>query len=398
MVGLYYTDNLVIPRDDEKSLYWMRKSVEAGFEPAKKTLESLERNASMRATDTSHTAVPLQIAVAADTAGVGGSTAQLGQLMKETDPEKRRVLGLAGVDHLTVQHDSVEWDALVRAADAGSPEALTLLGRTYQDGWRGSADRIKAAGLYLRAVRMDAPRALSMLWEVLQQEGFVAELKKRAHDDDVEAHFVWAGLLSVGAGAMLLQQQAYVTEDQALRMLRKGAAQSHVPSINELGLCYFAGRWVGADPVRARDEWRKAKSLGSFEAEIRLAMMDVQSSVGNASERPDSQLIASAVQLLEEGVRRGHFSLRSAWVLFRIRGRGYQEPIACIGVLPLGGKPRESRRLSGPPSHARPYPPSRSGIRNRGRVITACRERHAQRSSAHRRHRACARRQARRAP
>ena len=45
VVGLHYTENLVVPRDYAAALSWVRKAAEGGYAPAKEALPELERAA-----------------------------------------------------------------------------------------------------------------------------------------------------------------------------------------------------------------------------------------------------------------------------------------------------------------------------------------------------------------
>ena len=48
VVGLHYTENLVVPRDYAAALSWVRRSAEGGYQPAKEVLPELERAAARR--------------------------------------------------------------------------------------------------------------------------------------------------------------------------------------------------------------------------------------------------------------------------------------------------------------------------------------------------------------
>ena len=46
--------------------------------------------------------------------------------------------------------------------------------------------------------------------------------------------------------------------------------------MNELALCYYAGRWVDADPAEAFRLWTRAADAGSREGAIRRAVVTVR--------------------------------------------------------------------------------------------------------------------------
>jgi uncharacterized protein len=323
ITGLFYGENLVVPRDDERALYWVSKSAAAGYEPAVRSLKALERNAQARQSDTaSHT--PLEAVQTADSAdSADAPSAVLHGILKSGNREGLRMLGITQLTDSSEAVDSTQWTSVIAAADAGSPEALILLGRSYDQGWRVRKDRIKAALSYLRAIRTDAPRGPSLLWALLQQEGFVHEMKSRARMQDVDAQVVWTGALSIGAGALLLQQQAYLTESQAIQMLKKGAEAGHAVAMNELGLCYYAGRWTSTDPARAFEWWRRSRDAGNIEAEIRLAM--------DAVRNPrDSTATVAATAVLDKAAHQGSILAQVALGYCAERGVGMKvsPPIA----------------------------------------------------------------------
>jgi uncharacterized protein len=323
ITGLFYSENLVVPRDDDRALYWVQKSAAAGYEPAIRSLRALERNAQARQSDTTSQSpfAAVQSVDSLDSADAPSSV--LRGILRSGNREGMRLLGITQPMDSSVVGDSSHWASVLAAADAGSPEALILLGRSYEQGWRVQKDRIKAALSYLRAIRTDAPRAPSLLWALIQQEGFIHDMKSRARTQDADAQVVWVGALSIGAGALLLQQQAYLTESQALQMLRKGAESGHTIAMNELGLCYYAGRWTTADPARALEWWQRSRNAGNSEADIRLAMDAVRNS-------RDSLSVGAAVLLLDKAVQHGSILAQVALGYCAERGVGMKPslPIA----------------------------------------------------------------------
>jgi len=161
--------------------------------------------------------------------------------------------------------DSTGLPALLRAAELGSPEALTLIGRHYELAVAGERDVVLAAYYYLRAIRLDSPRAARMLVDLLQQKDFFLVLKARIGAGQPEALLVWSGLIALGFDHQL-------TDAQALQMLERAVAQNFPQGMVELGLCYNSGRWVKQNLKKAEELWRRAAKLGSREGELRLAI------------------------------------------------------------------------------------------------------------------------------
>jgi TPR repeat protein len=155
-----------------------------------------------------------------------------------------------------------------RAAEAGSPEALTLLGRWYERGIGVPKNQVLAAALYLRAMHLDGMWAPGLLWDLVHRENFFKDLHARVDKDEPEALFTWAQLVAV-------EFDHQITEEQALGFLRKSADQKFPPAMIELGMCYASGRWVKEDKEEARKIFEAAEEAGSQEARVRLAMMSL---------------------------------------------------------------------------------------------------------------------------
>jgi TPR repeat protein len=66
----------------------------------------------------------------------------------------------------------------------------------------------------------------------------------------------------------------------------------------ELGLCYHTGRWTERDRGRARALWLQAERLGSREAAVRLAVVDV---AGEGELQNADSTIALLGQAIDEG-------------------------------------------------------------------------------------------------
>jgi TPR repeat protein len=134
---------------------------------------------------------------------------------------------------------------------------------------------------------------------MIQHKDFFPLLKLRAGQEDSEAEYAWAGLLALGFGGIMLQGQAFITEAQGLSMLKKASGRGHLPSMIELGLCYYAGRWVAQDQDAGVDLWRQAARGGSREAEIRIAVTTVR------GERRDTLEDKHALEILQGAVQGG---------------------------------------------------------------------------------------------
>jgi hypothetical protein len=304
VVGLTYTEDLVVPRDYDQAVAWVRKAAEAGYAPAKETLPDLEKAAARQHAQEREPEDPSPFSMRGfddleeDSASEHATEALVKSVLLGGDPELRRALGLSQMLDEEVAIDSLRLQGIEAAAASGSPEALAVLGRNKEKGIGGGRDVVQACAHYIRALRMDWPRAARLLWSLAHEQGVVAEIRGRARRGDVDAQFVWAALLGLGFESLLFKEQALLTPAQAIQFLQKGAEQGDVSSMNELALCYFSGRWVVQDQKQALELWARARDRGSKEAEIRMAVVDVQ-------HPGDSLRVAGAVAVLEQAATDG---------------------------------------------------------------------------------------------
>ena len=292
-VGIFCIENLIMPENWERGYAWVQRAAEGGYAPAREILPSFAQQLSLHRSDTL-TAFPDfggMTPIQPDTPAVGGGLAELRQALSRADPDTRKALGFARLAEGEINADSLDLDAISRAADEGSPEALALLGRCAQDGVALPRDRVLAASYFLRAVRMESQRAGRLLWGMGQEKDFVPEVRSRADRGDPMAQYVWAGLLSFGLDVPLIQAKAYLTGEQAVALLRKSIGGGYVPARIELGLWYYSGRWVVQDERRALELWKEAAEAGNREALLRLAVVKVRS--GKAG-REELEILHSA--------------------------------------------------------------------------------------------------------
>lgn len=326
ILGLFYAENMVVPIDYAKAIYWVNRAASSGSRPAKDALPDLERAAARyaerRAARTDSlpevTAVPVMMS---DTAGVPEGGVLLHTAMMGADPELRRALGLAKLLDSELQMDSVGLRALRSAADVGSPEALALLGRCAEQGLAVPRDDAGAIALYVRATRMGSPRAGELLLALMEKPGVLQALKTRARHDDLEAMCAWSALHALGFESALLQAQALLTPPQAVQMLKKAADRDYKPAMIELGLWYFAGRWVPVDVARATGLWEKAGHLGSREANLRLAAVRLR-------QETDPVAVSGDLATVSRGMEDGSVLAEVALGYCYESGRGVQRRVA----------------------------------------------------------------------
>jgi TPR repeat protein len=316
MYGIFFTDNLAVPRDLNTAYHWIKKSSAAGYEPAKEVLVQLEKRGIHENSDSTSTdslaedplgsaAPPKQLAQQkaapqvlepvlldfnSDTVSHVDDLTLLKEALREGSPEFRNALGMTNIfdDSSQITNgskggtDSTLVAVVRRAADEGSPEAQTVLGRMYERGIGVRQSPLHAAMEYINAIRLDSRRAPALLWRLIHTKNFMDAVAAKAMKNNPEAEYVLAGLTAIGFDYDLNGTQAF-------GLLQAAAGQNFLPAIVETGNCYFSGRWVTQEKKKAMDMWNYAASLGSEEARIRYAASSV---VGSSGSDIDSLAIA----------------------------------------------------------------------------------------------------------
>lgn len=316
VIGILYTDNLIVQRDWNKSYYWIKKAVDNGFEPAKEVLLELNSKVSSEFKDSvaenkfSYSTSKKYT----DDEAKNNIQPSVGLVFIDFDSEidtARDVSDAVLITDLIRIENKIISDSIKTAkdssflknislkdlkflsdvAEAGSPEALTLIGILYQTGTLTGLNVLLAAENYVRATILDSPRAAYLLWKLIREKDFFTILSLGINNEDPTAQFVWYGLQKLGYDNRL-------TEQDALNLLEKSADQNHLPAIIELGYNYYTGKYVKQDEDKGLQLWNYAKELKSIEAEVRIAVSKIFK-----SKTPD--LLAEEVKVLRESEARG---------------------------------------------------------------------------------------------
>jgi len=288
-LGLSYLDNLVVPRDEKEAYCLVQAAADSEYVPAMETITVFaqrgigkkgvdEHNAGNDSSMSSPSRV-IYLDFNRDTSSHSNDTT----LAEEAQQNGSEELRQRQSDNHLAADTSVADTSLVRliqqAADAGSPEALTMMGRWYELGTYVKQDVIVASLYYIRAIHCDSPRAPELLWNLVHEHEYFEILKTHVDKNDADAECVWASLIA-------LQFDYQLTQEQAFSMLESAAKKKNIHALIELGLWYAQGGAVTKDRSRAIALWREAASLGSREAKIRYAVSELMSShdSGSASE------------------------------------------------------------------------------------------------------------------
>jgi TPR repeat protein len=313
ILSMFLTENLVVQRNWEEAYQWLKKASDAGYAPAKEAVVDFEARGlgtkhEDRSTkdDTSSTkkkpAVKQTLGfvfldAAPDTATQSDATL-LKDALREATPQLKKALGISKDPAKTFELDSAGVLAIREAAEEGSPEALTILGRSYERGIGVNRDIVTAAMYYIRATRMSSPRAPGLLARLIEQKGFFELIKSRVGQHDGDAEFAWAAMNALKIDYLMSQKEGYITDKQALEFLTRAVSANHIQAMIELGLCYYSGRWVQEDRRQAMVLWAKASAMGSREARLRIAALSVR------TERNPKTLRAT-IEELEQAAQKG---------------------------------------------------------------------------------------------
>jgi TPR repeat protein len=298
----FLTEDLVVPRNIDSAYAWVRRSAEAGYAPAKEALARIEKqglapgrqdSAKGPASGAANPGLVF-LDFAQETGSVSGDSLLLKEAIQNASPSVRKALGLSRLLDGETEADSSTLAAIIQAGEAGSPEALTVLGRSYEKGIGLPRDPVRACAAYVRAIRLDSPRAPELLLKLLEQKNTLPHLRAASAKGEPEAEFAWAGVSALGFDGVLAQAQVYLSGDEAFHMLVKAGEKGYTPAIVEEGLAYYAGRWVPRNLEKATELWTRAASLGSKDAMVRIAMTTLRAPADTSGRKEAVQILKRA--------------------------------------------------------------------------------------------------------
>jgi uncharacterized protein len=332
VVGIFLTDNLVAPRNYPEAYRWIKAAADSGYAPAKDVLNEFARRgildkihssqhdsqssqptSSVPSPSVAPGLKPLFIDFSTDSVADPDERTLLKDALakKSEEPGKESdTLPLPSLDSLN-NHKTIL--SLYDAADAGNPEALTMLGRSSEKGIGMKKDALQAALYYVRASRFDSPWASMLLWKMIHRDNFFDMMKREVDAGNPTAKYIWAMLIT-------LDLDNQITEPQALKFLEDAAKQNSLPAAVELGLCLYTGRWVKPDKHRAIEILQHASEMGSKEAVLQLCAIELrdEENPANATE---------LIQTLRQFTRNGSVLAESVLGYCYQIGRGVDKNI-----------------------------------------------------------------------
>jgi uncharacterized protein len=318
ILGQFLTDNLVVSRNWDEAYRWVKMAADSGYAPARDALAVFEKrghgpspaspqsstNAPARG-DSTHlgSGSPFQqplglvfLDFAEDTASRPDDLTLLKEALRGGTPEAAHALGGLHAPGDSVAIDSIGLRSFQPAAEIGSPEALALIGWCYERGKIVKNDPVLAAVYYLRAIRFESARAGALLSRLIQETHVIGQIRSRAERGDPDAQYAAAAMFALGYDPFVTGGLTRLTEGTALHFLRNAARQEHVQALIELGLCYYAGRWVPQDQSQALRYWNEAARLGSREAEVRIAVTQVRTHSASTRRDEDMRVLMRAAE------------------------------------------------------------------------------------------------------
>ena len=325
ILGLFYAENMVVSIDYDKALYWVRKAAASGSHAAKEALPDLERAAvryaERRTTgpDTLHQVPVVPIALTdTSTAPQGGAILQSAML----GADRTCVALLVWQSCLTASFSWTLWGC-ARFARRLMLAVLKLL-----HFWGGMPKRVWEGPVTMSTplLHTSAPQE----WGLPRAGAPPCAPEKAGHSSGSEepcparrsrSHVHLERTPCIGIRGDAFEAQALLTPSQTVQLLKKAAEREYVPALIELGLWYFAGRWVNADAAHAWELWERAASLGSREAELRIVAVRLR-------EETDSAAVARDLAAVRLGMEDGSVLAEVTLGYCYETGRGVQPRVA----------------------------------------------------------------------
>lgn len=299
IVGLFFTENLLFKRDWDSSYFWIKKAADKKLQAAIEILPQIEelrtkKNINSVNESTSSLSLVYIDFTEREIPKIEDETI-IKEAVKESPPDSNILLNKPN-DVLV--RDSLFVNKLINNANAGNPESLTLLGRIYEKGDGVDIDKVKAASFYIRAYRLESPRAGILLWNLIQEKEFYTLLRNKIFSGNVEAKYVWGMLFALGL-------ENSITEQQAIQFLIDASKSEYIPALVEMGFLYYTGKIVEKNIDKGILYWFTAAQLGNIEAEIRIAMSSL-------IDRSSDKVLSSAIQTLNKGIKNGSVLAQAA--------------------------------------------------------------------------------------
>lgn len=301
-LGRYYHAGLGVEQDREQALHWLEAATQSGapshLHDLAKVLESEEATQSRaaelyaRAADVGHVESAVSLGVLYQNGhGVEQDYGRAISLYLEPaqagHPRAMNNLGLMYVRGTGVAQDYSRAATLFEAAaEAGLHTAMTNLGVLYENGYGIPMDEERAVELYRMGgnapdAGQSAPVQLvydARLNAVGSSPDGLKAIQAMAKAGDPIAQFQMGWIL------MQTSNADFATQQQAVRLFRRGAEIGHGPSMANLGIMYFQGRGLPVDYVLGHMWLLRAKETGVSQASDFVAEFSVKMTASQVNE------------------------------------------------------------------------------------------------------------------
>ncbi|HEY4756362.1 MAG TPA: hypothetical protein VIH28_09925 [Ignavibacteriaceae bacterium] len=313
LIGILYTDNLIVKKDNIEAYKWVKKASDQGYMPAIETKNDLEKylppNIFSANQDSSHNKVTgksrnadtslssklglvfIDFETIYDTIMEVTEKQLIEDLFHESNKMLADTLGLLPADSLLTNIHTDRISLLQEYAETGNSEAITILGRFYEKGIYFENNLIKASMNYILASQLNYPRAKVLLLKILSSNfisDLISEVKTKKNPD---AMFTLYGLST-------LELYNQISKEEADNLLIIASKQNHLPSIIELANNYYTGKSKGGNVRTGLNLWKQAAQNGSIQAKIRLAAANVFDAINVES-------LDKSIQTLKEASKMG---------------------------------------------------------------------------------------------
>jgi TPR repeat protein len=339
VIGILNTDNLIVPRNWDEAYYWIKKSSDTGYEPAKEVIKDISTKVTPSFRDSVNQNKIVKNEQTKPTEEIDNSqiSPSLGLVFIDFNSQTDTIKDIADkiliddldhiginilLDSLSIKKDTSllainnleQVNELRKLADAGSIEAQTILGRLYEKGIFVGKNDLLAAEFYIRATILDSPRSAFLLWNLIRKKNFYKILNDSVQFGDPSAQFIWYGLKKLGYDNRL-------TDADAINLLNKAVNQKHIPSMIELGFNYYTGKFIKMDKAKGIAIWELAKNFGSIEAGVRIAT----SQIYDSSE--SDPLLKNAIEVMEDALSKGSLLAEFTLGYCYESGKGFKKSI-----------------------------------------------------------------------
>ncbi|MGE5365254.1 MAG: tetratricopeptide repeat protein [Bacteroidota bacterium] len=284
LAGIFYTDNLVVPRDDKKAQYYF----DSFADTLHKKPDTTGSNVSEVIVDSQSITIAREIQ---ELANKDADYNSYGNMLIQ-----RLFSGKITKDFSEIIKDTAVYRKITEQAAAGNSDAQVLLGLCYEKGITLRQDDIMALEYYFRSISLDSKLGNIFLIKFYHDrntfETKLSRINAEVRKNNPAAMYVIYSLTAAGLNNS-------ITSGEAFEILKKAALAGHLPSVVELGLCYFRGRFVKRDSDKAMEFFRFAASKGYGEAGIWMANLNIQEKF---TYQPSSETLSYLAAASEKGI------------------------------------------------------------------------------------------------